>query len=215
MTCRDCGGRMVGDGFTGGRHCEEADDSLYWDKGPDASPVGGRRDMDRERAEPLGILGDARARVDANPSSGDCVQRMANATKDVPVSLRLTHQEADELVSLAALRHEKPASIGARFVREGVRRARFPAIEFRDGDPARVAYLAGTRWPVWMIVSLVEELGQDLERAAEQLQRPAALVRLALAYAAAYPEEIKAARDLAARRDFEGLQRLVPNLEQL
>ena len=119
------------------------------------------------------------------------------------------------MVSLAALRHEKPASVGARFVREGVRRARFPAIEFRDGDPARVAYLAGTRWPVWMIVSLVEELDHDLDRAAEHVQRPAALVRFALAYAEAYPEEIKAARDLAARRDFEGLKRLVPNLEKL
>ena len=140
---------------------------------------------------------------------------MATATKDVPVSLRLTQQEADELVSLATLRHEKAASVGARFVREGVRRARFPAIEFRDGDPARVAYLAGTRWPVWMIVALVEELGGDLERAAERIQRPVALVRFALAYTEAYPDEIQAARDLAARRDFEGLRRLVPNLEKL
>ena len=140
---------------------------------------------------------------------------MANARKDVPVSLRLTHQEADELVSLAALRDEKPASIGARFVREGVRRSRFSAIDFRDGEPGRIAYLAGTRWPVWMIVALVEELDQDLARAAEHVQRPAALLRLALAYAEAYPEEIKAARDLAAVRDFEGLKRLVPDLEKL
>jgi hypothetical protein len=140
---------------------------------------------------------------------------MTTAAKDVAVSLRLTHEEAHELVSLAALRHEKPASIGARFVREGVRRARFPAIEFRDGDPARLAYLAGTRWPIWMIVSLVEELEQDLEGAAEHIQRPAALVRLALAYAEAYPAEIQAARDLAARRGFDGLRRLVPNLEKL
>jgi hypothetical protein len=140
---------------------------------------------------------------------------MASATKEVPVSLRLTRQEANELVSLAALRQEKPASVGARFVREGVRRSRFPGIEFRDGDPARLAYLAGTRWPVWMIVSLVEELEQDLDRAAEQIRRPAALVPLALAYAAAYPEEIKAARDLSSKRDFAELKRAIPNLERL
>jgi hypothetical protein len=140
---------------------------------------------------------------------------MSQPTKDVPLSLRLTRKEAAELVSLATLRHEKPASVGARFVREGVRRARFPAIEFRDGDPARVAYLTGTRWTVWMIVALVEELGGDLDRAASHLQRPAALVRLVLAYAEAYPEEIKAARDLAARRDFEGLSHVVPNVEKL
>ena len=39
MRCKDCGGRMIGDGFTMVIHCEEGDDSLSWDHEPDAAPV--------------------------------------------------------------------------------------------------------------------------------------------------------------------------------
>ena len=111
-------------------------------------------------------------------------------TKDVTISLRLTEPEGAELAALARLRREKPATLVARYVIEGVRRSRFPAIEFRDGEPGRVAYLAGTRWPE-------------------------ALVRMALAYAAHYPEEIAACRTLHAERDFEGLKQVLPTLERL
>ena len=103
----------------------------------------------------------------------------------------------------------------ARYVTDGVRRSRFPAIEFRDGEPGRVAYLCGTRWPVWMIKQLVEERGQTLESAAKQVRRPMALVRMALAYAKQYPEEIAACLQLQAERDFEGLKRVLPSLEPL
>src|SRR5213593_1652312 len=125
-------------------------------------------------------------------------------TKDATISLRLTQREADELAALARLRGEKPAALVARYVIEGVRRSRFPAIEFRDGEPGRVAYLAGTRWPVWMITQLVAEHRGKVEGAAKQMRRPAALVRMALAYAEAYPGEIAACRRLQAERDFDG-----------
>src|SRR2546425_4106479 len=115
---------------------------------------------------------------------------MTTATKQVPVSLRLTMAAARELSLIAKLRGEKPGTLVARYVTEGVRRSRFPAIEFRDGQPGRIAYLTGTRWPVWMLVLFVEEHGGNVEAAARQVRKPAALVRTALAYAAAYPEEI-------------------------
>jgi uncharacterized protein (DUF433 family) len=136
-------------------------------------------------------------------------------TKEVPVSLRLTRPEADDLSAVAKLRGEKPAALVARYVREGVRRSRFPAIELRDGEPGRVAYLAGTRWPVWLIVNLVAEHGGKVEKAARQMRRPAALVRMALAYARAYPEEIAACLRLQAERDFDGLKQILPSLERL
>ena len=37
--CKDCGGKMIGDGFTIVLHCEFADDELYFDKEPDAGPI--------------------------------------------------------------------------------------------------------------------------------------------------------------------------------
>ena len=136
-------------------------------------------------------------------------------TKDVTISLRLTEPEGAELAALARLRREKPATLVARYVIEGVRRSRFPAIEFRDGEPGRVAYLAGTRWPVWLIAQLVEEHRGKVGAAADQMRRPEALVRMALAYAAHYPEEIAACRTLHAERDFEGLKQVLPTLERL
>jgi hypothetical protein len=136
-------------------------------------------------------------------------------TKDATISLRLTEPEADELAALARLRGEKPATLVARYVIEGVRRSRFPAVEFRDGQPGRVAYLAGTRWPVWLIIQLVAEHGSNVRAAARQMRRPEALVRMALAYAAQYPDEIDACRALHQQRDFEGLRQVLPTLEQL
>src|SRR5437899_8925732 len=109
---------------------------------------------------------------------------MTTAAKQVPVSLRLTMAAARELSLIARLRREKPATLVARYVIEGVRRSRFPAIEFRDGEPGRVAYLAGTGWPVWLIAQLVEEHRGKVAAAADQMRRPEALVRMALAYAA-------------------------------
>ena len=140
---------------------------------------------------------------------------MSRATKDVPVSLRLTKTEAEELTAVARLRGEKPGALVARYVAEGVRRSRFPAVDFREGAPGRVAYLAGTRWPVWMVTELVAEHRGDVEAAAKQMRRPPALVRMALAYAQQYPEEIAASLKLHAERDFEGLKRALPTLERL
>src|SRR5437899_9751338 len=107
---------------------------------------------------------------------------MTTAAKQVPVSLRLTMAAARELSLIAKLRVEKPATLVARYVTEGVRRSRFPAIELRDGEPGRIAYLTGTRWPVWMLVLAVEEHDGNVEAVARQARRPAALVRMALAY---------------------------------
>ena len=39
MTCKKCGGTMIGDGYTTVLHCEYADPDEYWDKEPDAEPV--------------------------------------------------------------------------------------------------------------------------------------------------------------------------------
>jgi len=97
----------------------------------------------------------------------------------------------------------------------GVRRSRFPAIEFRDGQPGRVAFLAGSRWPVWLIVELVRELDGDLPKAVELIRKPAALVRITLAYADAYPQEIADSAAVTARRDYAGMKQEIPELEQL
>ena len=135
--------------------------------------------------------------------------------KEACISLRMTKPERRELEQTAALLGEGVTPLAASYVREGVRRDRFPAIEFRDGMPGRVAYLAGSRWPVWMIRQLVDELKGDTREAARRIHRPEPLIRMALTYADTYAEEIRASLDLHGHRDLQEMQRLCPALEQL
>ena len=136
-------------------------------------------------------------------------------TKEATLSVRLTTLEKGNLDADARRRGIPSGTAAAAYIAEGVRRSRFPAVEFRNGSPGRVAYLIGSRWPVWMIVQLVKELSGDVEAAAAQIRKPAALVKMVLAYATAYPEEIQDCLHLHARRDFDGMKELLPDLELL
>jgi hypothetical protein len=136
-------------------------------------------------------------------------------TKEKSVTLRLTKPEKADLEAAATLTGKPAGTLAAIYVKEGVRRSRFPAIEFRDGAPGRVAYVTGTRWPVWMVVDLVKDLGGRTAEAAKRLEKPEAVVKMALAYAEAYPAEIAASLALHGHRDFEGLKAISPNLEKL
>jgi hypothetical protein len=140
---------------------------------------------------------------------------MATMTKDESVTLRLTKPEKADLEAAATLTGQPPGTLAATYVREGVKRSRFPAIEFRDGAPGRVAYVTGTRWPVWMVVDLVKDFGGNTAKAAQRMEKPEAIVKMALVYAQTYPEEIAASLTLHQRRDFEGLKAVSPNLEKL
>ena len=140
---------------------------------------------------------------------------MATVTKDATVSVRLTAREKAGLDADARMKGIPSGTAAAAYIGEGVRRSRFPAIEFRDGQPGRVAFLAGSRWPVWLIVELVRELDGDLPKAVELIRKPAALVRITLAYADAYPQEIADSAAVTARRDYAGMKQEIPELEQL
>lgn len=124
-------------------------------------------------------------------------------TKDATLSVRLTKEDKSSLEAASVLHRSSPGTLAAGYITEGVRRSRYPAIDFRDGHPGRVAYLAGTRWPVWLIVDLVADCGGDAAAAAKRVRRPAALVRMAVRYAGDYREEIAAARELAQARESE------------
>ena len=149
------------------------------------------------------------------PSVCECLHCMATMTKEATVSVRLTAREKSGLDADARMKGIPSGTAAAVYIAEGVRRSRFPAIEFRDGQPGRVAYLVGSRWPVWMIVELVRELDGNLAGAVKLIRKPAALVRMALAYADAYPQEIKDSAALASRRDYAGMKQEIPELEQL
>ena len=66
-------------------------------------------------------------------------------TDDSAQGLDAALQELQQAATLCGMR---TAPLAAIFVREGMRQRRFPAIDFREGEPGRVAHLAGSGWPV-------------------------------------------------------------------
>lgn len=130
------------------------------------------------------------------------------ATK--PISLRVAEDVKQDLEQIARRFGTTPATLGADFVTQGVRGANHPAIEFRQTPAGRMAYVRGVRLPVWLAVETVEDCSGDAGKAARLLRLPLLLLKAALAYARAFPDEIAADR-AAGRRPLEELDTLVPN----
>src|SRR5262245_31769482 len=82
----------------------------------------------------------------------------------------------------------------ARYVIEKSLETEFPGISFRDSLSGREAYLAGHRVAVWEVVAVHDET-RSVEKTASHFRWPRVLVKRALAYAKAFPDEIDGARD--------------------
>jgi hypothetical protein len=130
------------------------------------------------------------------------------ATK--PLSLRVPSEVKFELDQIARRFGTTPATLGADFVAQGVRLTQHPSIEFRQTPAGRLAYVRGLRLPVWLAVETVEDCRGDVRKAARLLRLPVLLLKAALNYAKAFPEEISADR-AAGHRPLEELENLVPN----
>jgi len=81
----------------------------------------------------------------------------------------------------------------ARYVIEKSVESEFPGISFRDSLSGREAYLTGHRVAVWEVVALHEET-KSVEKTAGHFGWPRVLVKRALTYAKAFPEEVHTAR---------------------
>jgi uncharacterized protein (DUF433 family) len=82
----------------------------------------------------------------------------------------------------------------ARYVIEKSLETEFPGISFRDSLSGREAYLTGHRVAVWEVLAVYEET-KSVEKTASHFHWPRVLVKRALAYAKAFPEEVSRARD--------------------
>jgi hypothetical protein len=136
------------------------------------------------------------------------------AKESVVVSVRLPRATGERLKRLARRAGRTPSDTTARLVEEGLRRAEFAWIDFRDSALGRHAYLAGTRLPVWFVAELVQKMKGGCDGAARHLGRSPAQVRAALNYAKAFPDEIAAAIEESTSFDFEKLSRLLPQVER-
>ena len=82
----------------------------------------------------------------------------------------------------------------ARYVVEKSVESEFPGISFRDSLSGREAYLTGHRVGVWEVLAVHDET-RSIAKTAEHFQWPLVLVKRALAYAKAFPEEIRKSRE--------------------
>jgi uncharacterized protein (DUF433 family) len=78
----------------------------------------------------------------------------------------------------------------ARYVIEKSLEAEFPGISFRDSLSGREAYLTGHRVAVWEVLAVHADFA-SVEKTAAHFGWSKVLVKRALAYAEAFPEEIR------------------------
>ena len=114
------------------------------------------------------------------------------------MSVRLTPEERKDLNDLSRFRGTPPTALGAQFIAEGLRTARFPGIEFRNTPLGRMAYLKNSRLAIWLLRELVHQTG-SVTKLAELLDRSAVQLEGALLYAKTFPEELDAAARLNKR----------------
>lgn len=82
----------------------------------------------------------------------------------------------------------------ARYVIEKSLESEFPGISFRDSLSGREAYLTGHRVAVWEVLATYGET-KSVGKTALHFRWPRVLVTRALAYAKAFPEEIRESRE--------------------
>jgi uncharacterized protein (DUF433 family) len=109
------------------------------------------------------------------------------------MTLRLPKGVKRGVERLAARFGHKPAQLGARLIEEGLRRRDFPQIDLRETAGGRVAYIGGTRLAVHWIVEMVPRK-MSVEAFAREYGISTERVRAALAYAAAFGNEIASDR---------------------
>jgi uncharacterized protein (DUF433 family) len=128
--------------------------------------------------------------------------------KSRPFSIRLS-QATDRFVTAEAqrTRRSKGAVVEA-LTEEAARMRRFPGIAFRGEDAMREAWVIGTGLDVWELIEMLQDYG-SVEGLVAETEIHERAVELALAYQAAYPEEID--RAIAEnRRPLAELRELYP-----
>jgi hypothetical protein len=104
-------------------------------------------------------------------------------------------QDAAKLLSKQAKRRQLEVStLSSLYLREKAREEEFPGVGFRDSAAGREAYVPGHRVAVWEVMDVFHE-AKTVARTANHFGWPDYLVKCALAYAKAFPDEIAAQRE--------------------
>ena len=130
------------------------------------------------------------------------------------VSMRLPVESGRRLKRMAKRHGWTPSDAGARLVEEGLRRAEFALIDFRDSAAGRQACVQGSSLAVWEVAMLLRDYDGKVEALARHLEWPLHLAQAAVNYIEAFPEEIAEALAENDAMDFDALKRLLPNIQR-
>ena len=112
--------------------------------------------------------------------------------KTQPVSLRIPEDVRAEIEATARRSGRDFSSVAKEMLAEAIKMRRIPGIVFVDGPSGRVARVAGTGLEVFEIVRAFRDLDEDWGRLREAyFWLSEHQLRAALAYTAAYPEEVE------------------------
>jgi uncharacterized protein (DUF433 family) len=104
-------------------------------------------------------------------------------------SCRLEKEAAELLVRQAKRRQLEVSTLSSLYLKEKALEEEFPGIGFRDAAAGREACVVGHRVAVWEVLIVYRE-AKTVARTAAHFGWPDYLVKCALAYANAFPQEI-------------------------
>jgi uncharacterized protein (DUF433 family) len=128
--------------------------------------------------------------------------------------MRLPAESGQRLKRMARRNGWTPSDTSARLVEEGLRRAEFAFLDFRDSPAGRHACIQGSSLAVWEVALLARSYKGDPSAVARHLAWPESKVQAALHYAEAFPEEIQEALAENDTADFKALKRMLPQAIQ-
>ena len=108
-------------------------------------------------------------------------------------SCRLEKDAAKLLSQQAKRRQLDVSTLSSLYLTEKAREEEFPGIGFRDHIGGREAYILGYRVAVWEALDVYKQVG-TVKRTADHFNWPDYLVKCALDYAKAFPDEVAAQR---------------------
>src|SRR5688572_24599078 len=108
-------------------------------------------------------------------------------------SCRLEKDAATLLARQAKRRQLDVSTLTSLYVTEKAREVEFPGIGFRDHIGGREAFIIGHRVAVWEVLDVFKE-ARSVKKAADYYNWPEHLIKCALDYAKAFPDEIASQR---------------------
>ena len=130
------------------------------------------------------------------------------------ISMRLPQASGLRLRRLANQHGWTTSDASARLVEEGLRRADFAFIDFRDSAAGRQACLQGSSLAVWEVMLLARSYDNDVARLAHHLDWPEARVQAAFNYALAFADEINIALADHDATNFAALSQQLPQAKE-